>query len=180
MPVLHRGGKGKSQKVKVNRIKKDKLIGGEGEGLIWTVNVTVERDGKTRTRKMVQKHFYDIPARKSSYRNPAKQFKTMNELIALNREKKLGLKINPTIRLMKNHRRKPYLIMTKLNIREMPTLTEKQRKQYHKSMFKQIKACREHGFRIGQDAFSPIVKNGRATAIITDFGTVNKVVKNRF
>jgi hypothetical protein len=176
MPTLRRGGKGNGKSVTVESVTRGKIIGGHGEGIVRDVDVTIG----TRTRRMVQKEFHEPYAGDVNYRAPRNQFEIMHELIALNRKKKLGLNINPTIRLMENPEKgkKPFLVMTKLNIRKWSSLTVNQRIQFEKIRGQQIKILKENGYRTGGDSFFPILKDKKITAVISDFGNIRKLTKD--
>ena len=177
MPTLRRGGKGKGRTVKVESFKVGEYLGGRGEGFVWDAKVTVKKGEKTRTREMVLKQFSD-ELKIDNFRNPVGQLRTMHALRKLNTEKKLGLKINPTIRLTQNEERL-VLIMTKLNIRKEKNLTIRQDEQFSKDRIRQVKACKENGYRVGYDSFFAVVKNGKATAVIGDFGNIEKIKKGK-
>jgi hypothetical protein len=143
---------------------------------VYNAEVTVG----TKTRKMVQKEFHEPYAGDVNYRAPRNQFKIMHELIALNRKKKLGLNINPTIRLMENPKKgkKPFLVMTKLNVRKYSDLTADQKIQFRKISGQQRKILKDNGYRAGIDPFFPVLEKGKITAVIADFGNIRKLTKD--
>jgi len=173
MPVLHGGRK----PIRVKTIKKTNRepLGGQFEGQIFEVEVTIKKGKKTKKIKLAEKRFYPgkVPLA-PQFLNPKNQFKIMQELSELNRRKKLGLRINPTIRLREKNSKKPSLVLSKLN--EAKNLTKKQKDKFVKDTEKQIRTCFENGFTITENAFLPVLdkKTGKVIAVISDFGIVEK------
>lgn len=147
---------------------------GEGqEGIVREANLTLTKNGRTRTKQFVIKTFQSILPRKYSFRNPRKQFEVMQGLVELNKKKKLGIRIVPTIRLIKRRIVKDQLLVTRLNILE--NLSQSQRKEYEDDLYRQRNIGLENGYKISIDSFKPVLgKDGKVNAILTDFGLVVK------
>ena len=129
---------------------------------------------------MAEKEFYerDHFASDPHSKDPVGQFNIMNELIELNRNQNLGLRIIPTIRLLEQNG-KYKLIMTRLTI---PKLKKAQKEQFKTDWMRQVKVLRENGYECAKnavypDAFFPQIdkKTGKCFAIIGDFGAIQKI-----
>lgn len=149
-----------------------KLGKGE-EGVVREANLTFTKNGKIRTKEFVIKTFKGIRNRDYAFKNPRRQFSIMQDLSALNKQKKLGLRIVPTIRLIKRPLVKDQLLVTRLNILEK--LSESQRREYENDLYRQKNVAADNGYKILPDSFRPVMdKNGKIIAVLTDFGMVIK------
>ncbi len=205
MPLLkggikHRQGR-KPRGTRVKKIIVGKRIGFGTEGDINEIEVILEKRGRKtgelRRKKitMAQKEFLmgtlsqvrpplkieegwlaRLRKKQPELGNPVTQFNAMHKLIRLNRAKKLGLRIVPTIRIVKRKGKLPLLILTKLNY---PDLTQQQREQYWADLKRQCKILESSGYLPHDDFFIPHVdkKTGNCCAVITDFGNVHRIRK---
>lgn len=181
--VLLRGGskhfsgiKPKGTKAEVKRGGK---IGKAGfEGTLYETTVEFEGANRRKRRRiMVEKVFLPIGSNGPPLRRPITQFNTMVKLIKLNRAKKIGLRIIPTIRLLKRKRQKPTLILTKLEVPE--NLTTIQQVEFKHDKLRQQKIMREIGYSSPNDAFVPQIdiETGKCYALIADFGVIARLSK---
>ncbi len=179
MPILkgrikHARGK-RPRGTRVRQIRPTKELGGGGEGDVFEAVVSIpyaKKWWKTRKVVMAVKRF------KAPFQKVRLQFKIMNEIIALNRKKKLGLRITPTIRIVKRFfRLRPDLVLTKLSLAKYPGkgLTPKQNEEFLEDRSKQLVVLAHEGYHSSADAFFPQVdpKTGKGIAIIGDFGNVS-------
>lgn len=178
----------------VESVTERKYLGGGNEGRVSEVEVEI--NGKKIT--MAQKEFtneYRLPLHlgggKYKIGNPYEQFHKINELVELNRTKKLGLRITPTIRIIVDPKTKEgRLVMTKhdvlkwhgfLNWKEKDITTEqkKQEQEYGEDMQRQSDIAMENGWGISRPSFFPTIdkKTGKCVAIIGDFGEIWKIPK---
>ncbi|MDO8428856.1 MAG: hypothetical protein Q7S92_06625 [Candidatus Diapherotrites archaeon] len=192
--VILRGGikhrkRIRPQGTRVREIKRGKWIGSGNEGTIYESFVTLERNGRQRTVRLAEKEFDLDPSRprsilahKSNWQRPLSQFNTMNRLIQLNRAKKLGLRIIPTIRLLKRKGQKPTLVMTRLETDlEMNSRTRgTELDESIEDQNRQLDILRREGYSAHLDAFiiqmNP--KTGKGIAVIADFGNIKRLRKN--
>ncbi|MDP2973451.1 MAG: hypothetical protein Q8N60_00220 [Candidatus Diapherotrites archaeon] len=151
-PVLHGGRK----PVRVLRVKQYNKLGGNDEGRVFAVNVTVKRKGRKRTIKLAEKVFHKGHLRVSPllpFGIPSLQFEIMSELKRLNVKKKLGLHILPTIRLRKIKGKKPRLVLTRWKKIEWWRLSEKQQGEVLAQRGKEQKILEENGYDVLKDAW---------------------------
>lgn len=178
----------KSRGTPARIVRKGLLAEGEIEGNLYDVEVEVlGKNGRTRKVKMLEKEFLnrdlleyllgvDLPELSAiqNIRRPTTQFNTMVKLMRLNREKKLGLHILPTIRLRKRKGHSPTLILTKLN---PVVLNELQTRQVFADVLRQGRILRIEGYSINlfDSFFAQIDSKGNGIAVIFDFGNVLKI-----
>lgn len=183
MPVLRRKGSGTGSKTDVKSIRRKGYLGGNVEGKVHKVRVTVKRKGKKREITLAEKRFYEKrdPADSINLKNPVRQFETMQELQRLNRRKKLGLRIVPTIRLREETGKKPTLVLTKLTLLKKENLPETQESEFFRDASRQQEKSRENGYFLHGDCFEPMIdkETGKVVAIIADFGNVRKMQESR-
>jgi hypothetical protein len=189
MPLLkggarHRHGV-KPRGTRVRKIKRKKLIDVGTEAGVFEVEVEVRVGKRKKIVKMVEKEFRNpiVPASYElyPYGNPLMQFNIMNKLIKLNRSKKLGLRIIPTIRLRKIKGKKPRLVLTLLkNVLKEVELTPKQKKEFERDALRQQLIGKKNGYYILEDVFFPVIdsKTGKCLAVIGDFGGIRRIGKN--
>jgi len=99
----------------------------------------------------------------------------MNALLKLNRERKLGLRIVPTIRLLEVEGGKPRLVHTRLETSTGPPAGKFT--EFMRDMFGQIKILQQNGYTAGIDSFLSQIdkKTGKCIAVIFDFGSVESL-----
>ncbi|MFA6269340.1 MAG: hypothetical protein WCW13_00395 [archaeon] len=155
------------------KVKLGKRLGTGLEGTVREANLIFGKNGKTRTHQFAVKSFKWYFDSYGAWANPKKQFQIMKELSTLNRQGKLGLRIIPTIRLIKTVFGKDKLLVTKLNI--VKDLTPEQHADYLRDIKRQSLIGAKNGYSILKDAFQPVLdKNGKVIAVLTDFGQVSK------
>ncbi|MBI5228674.1 hypothetical protein HY991_01080 [Candidatus Micrarchaeota archaeon] len=171
MPVLEGGRK----PIRVKRIMQGQLLGWGAEGNVSEVKVKLAAREKQRELALAEKEFNPNANVHEGYPfwNPEYQFKAMRKLQALNREKKLGLRIVPTIRLRRREGAAPTLLTTRLPRVTMADLTREQMRQFMQDVRRQQKTIERVGFKADFDSFMPqIGKDGKAIAVLFDFGNV--------
>ncbi len=157
-------------------LRTGKRTGGRSEGKVYAVEVVVKKHGRERKFRALEKVFYApywFPTERN-LRNPLAQFKTMQELIAINRKKRLGLRITPTIRLVKRKRGRPTFILTIFE-GKIDFLPE-QWHRYKADMVRQAGILQALGYTVHPDIFKPNIdrETGEAIAVICDFGNLWK------
>ena len=177
MPVLI-GGR---RKIRAE-IKLGKQLGAAGqEGKVLEAEVVLKGGKRSRTVRLAQKvfHEWEMPNAfaKYSWRNPERQFAVMKKLSRLNRQKKAGLRIVPTIRILKGGKM-PSLLTTRLETLQIKEV-------FHSPFWNDFKADAERqekiaaglGFTCSDDAFFPVKdrKTGKVVAVLADFGQVEKI-----
>jgi len=173
--ILLRGGK---KPIMVEAIKRKKLLHGGTEGKVYEIEATIKKGEKIRTITLAEKEFHsDI----SIISGQKRQFKIMQELLKLNREKKLGLRIVPTIRFRRRWWKSPTLIITKLEEIPRPDFSPQQTREFSSDIERQKITGENNGYYLGEDAFIPVLdkKTGRAIAVITDFGEIKRFRKKK-
>tara|TARA_Y100000310_G_scaffold345795_1_gene470056 strand:+ start:2946 stop:3530 length:585 start_codon:yes stop_codon:yes gene_type:complete len=178
--ILLRGGK---NPVWATEIRRGDYIGGQAEGSIHEVEVVLEKGNRRRTVKLAEKEFVDERGvwhrgDKPNFANPTEQFETMQTLLKLNRERKLGLHIIPTIRLMgEGGYAKPRLIITRLKGEvDHKSLNKAEYKAVDDQKRREKQILKQHGFVIHSDVWIHVrdPKTGKVTAWIVDFGNLRK------
>ena len=177
--AILRGGR----KPRIVSIKRGKLIHQgvyEANG-IFDVKVTLMgKKGRTRTIAMVEKEFKPKTSKNvlaPNIKDPKMQFKTMQELLRLNREMKLGLPILPTVRLKKIKGQKTTLLVTKVkNEIKLSELKADEIKELNEQEEQIRNILREHGYSTHSDFFivarNPVT--GKLIPWVADFGNLRK------
>lgn len=194
MPILKGGAKYRNRRVwtmlgfvrsffvpgtRVKEIKRIRILGAGNEGTTYEVDVVLDRYGKQRTVRMVEKQLKRAPYLDfHPIRNFGAQFRIMNNLMTLNQKKRLGLRIVPTIRLLKGNKTRGLssLITTKLNLLNPITLSTLERNQFDQDQVRQGVILNREGYMTGADSFFPQrdPKTNQVVAVIGDFGTIKK------
>ncbi|MDO8627544.1 MAG: hypothetical protein Q7K42_03700 [Candidatus Diapherotrites archaeon] len=173
-----RDGKIYQKYTKVTGIKKKHYLGGHTEGDVHLVDLELEKRGRKKTVEMVEKRFTkSIIHVGKNYHDPVAHFRTANELIELNREKNLGLRLPSSVRIIDKGEGKFSLIMPKIsNLVDAVDMPPKQKKEFEEDMYRQMEILDREGYLWHYDWFAP--KFDRATkkfvAVIVDFGSVVK------
>ncbi len=173
MVVLKRAGKGKGAVVRA-RVKRGRKIGKGKEGKVHEVQIKIRKGRRKRAATLVEKKFFRKKFNKRSLGDPRKQFAVVSELIRLNRQKKLGLRLPATLRIKENLVGKPSLLSTKIKIVE--EMTKAQEREFWKDIIRQVRIGVNNGFAILVDSFFPTIdpKSGKVVATIADFGNIVK------
>jgi len=171
MPVLIGG-----RKPVIAKIRAKKKLGQGFEGTAYEVEATAGKGERKRKISLVEKRFKSSLFRRDlgNLRNPEAQFRIMGEISGLNRQKKLGLHILPTIRLRKRWLRKPALIITNLDGIPYKELEGKQILQFYADFVRQQEILFNEGYYACSDAFMPVLnkKTDKVEAYIFDFGSI--------
>jgi hypothetical protein len=157
-------------------------IGGEARK-VREVEVVVRIGNRERRVRLVEKVFKpkigfsrEAFARRNPFRDPVMQLKIMREISKLNREKRLGLHIVPTIRLRKRRLRKPTLLVTRLErYHFLPgPLGEQRLKEFRQDIHRQQEVLALNNYFAAADAFVPVLneKTAKVIAVIADFGNI--------
>ncbi len=157
-----------------------RFLGGRSEGNVYGGKYVVKRGSRERTVKLAEKVFYKKTPRNRMLRNPEKQFELVRELMELNRKKKLGLRLPPTVRLLKREGR-PTLLATWYRDRHGQELKAKhmlakdEKAQYAEDRDRQIEALKSEGYTVTNewdDKFEPYLdpRTGKYVALLLDFG----------
>ena len=178
----------------VTSVKKKKMFGifnrklGKGqEGKVFEVEVIMGKNGNEKKLTMAQKEFYENSpfaeyyGIENNFEWVIKQFKMMNELIELNKRKKLRLRIPNTIRLVEEKGKKAKLIMTRLKLSNFNNLTKQQTLEFNDDKERQCGILLNEGYDYQIDAFEPMIdkKTGKCVAMIADLGNIFKKEKRR-
>jgi len=151
--------------------------GGGREGTIFYVDIaSTSKKGKEKVLKLVEKRFHEELSAEGNFGNPLKQFGTVQDLAALNRRKKLGLRFPPTVRLLVRGAETPSLVISRLKVVPFRGMTKEQRFEYLSDLNRQLKVAEKNGYHIGLDSFRPTMdkKSGMVVAVISDFGNLRK------
>ncbi len=176
-PIILKGGR---RPIEVAIIKRKRPLGGDAEGHVYEIKVVVKKGRKGRMLRLAEKEFYQkkgtmLEGLFPSLRDPIRQFETMQGLLKLNREKKLGLRIIPTIRLREQEGKAPTLIITKLKEISWEKLSQRQKLEFKADQDRQVEIGKQNTYLIRNDAFVPVFEqNGKVIAVITDFGCIMK------
>ncbi len=193
------GGK---KPIKPFSFEKGKPLGFGAEGEVFSVRVRVERNGKKRGVTLAEKVF-DAGASKRrpelpNFGSAEKQFALMKTISTLNREKKLGLRILPTIRLRTNENGAKSLVLTKIKheVRAPEKLvgwppfrvvnrvrfpkyevTRAEETVIYKEIERMDKILEKQGYATGEDTYliGRNVKSGAVEVWIADFGKIRPV-----
>ena len=159
--------------VEVKLLNRKKFLDSGGEGYVYKVKVILRRGGRERKTTLAEKEFHTLEETGHPFRNPTKQFEMMQGLLKLNREKKLGLRIIPTIRLLKG---KGSLIITKLDVFNPYLLSPEQYSEFSKDVNRQLAILSSNDYYACSAAFHAILDkaSGKVVAAITDFGSIKK------
>lgn len=90
----------------VKNVKSIRNMGQGNEGGVTLVELTLQtKRGRTRRVRLALKSFFHnddrpLPAGEMGWRSPRLQFKIVEQLIRLNKEKKLGLRLPGTVRII--------------------------------------------------------------------------------
>ncbi|MBI5554028.1 MAG: hypothetical protein HY917_04805 [Candidatus Diapherotrites archaeon] len=160
----------------IREVRRREETGLSLDGKVYNVDVIVRSPkGKEKTVRMAEKEFYpknsNVHSDFPNLFSPKKQFQAMQELKELNRGKKLGLRIRPTVRLLTRNGKKT-LVMTRLNLPKK--LSEEQEKESKQDMQRQRIILKKEGYTAEEDTFFRAVdpKTGKGIAIIADFGSI--------
>jgi len=171
--------KGSRRDLVVEGIRQGRLLGGNTEGSISTVHVTLRAGNTRKTIELAEKTFKPKKNWPGLHhlRDPVAQFKTMSGLLELNRKKRLGLHILPTIRLREMGDGSHRIILTKFTKFNPGTATERELEKAKKIRIRDADLLSRNGYVLGGDCFS-LIKDpttGKPRWFITDFGVVVKV-----
>lgn len=171
--------RGRTKSARARQIVRTRKIGGGKEGTVFEVQVLIQRGKRKRKLVLVEKSF--LPYMDQRHRGALEQFETMQQLLRLNKEKRLGLHIIPNIRLKEEKGQRPTLIMTKVKgIIRMDELQPEEAKIVRQQISKEMRILREQGYNSNIDmwvcARDPVSK--QAVAWIVDFGEIKKIKSN--
>lgn len=183
-----------------SRIKK--VIWGESlghgvEGTVYRATLVVERNGKERKVAVAAKVFrpagISIFYKRAKF-NPFKQFQIIKELIKQNHAKKWDLHLPKTVRLEFDHKsgwilytslinEPPLLKLTNPTPQQQMRIEEYMREKNYERDFvedekRQVRILEANGYNVNPlDTFAihEDPKTGRLSAVIVDFGTIEKV-----
>ena len=178
---------GKGSIVYADEPEAGRFLGGRSEGNVYGNTFNVRHGQREREIRLAEKVFYRKTPRNVMLRDPEKQFGLVRELIELNRKKKLGLRLPPTVRLLKREG-KPTLLLTWYRDRHGRELKAKhmlksnEKAQYLEDRDRQIEALKSQGYTVTNewdDKFEPFLdpKTGKYVALLLDFGGLAKKKK---
>ncbi|MFA5357565.1 MAG: hypothetical protein WC308_01440 [archaeon] len=170
-------------------IREIRSIGRAGrEGFVNEIEISIAKNGRAKKRRFAEKTFFDRQL--SHLGKPVEKFRVIKALAKLNREKKLGLKIVPTIRLRFVEKNDWRIITTILPIEESvqnailrskifsrselaPTVLKKM-KEFTVDMERQQSVAQMNGYLIHNSAFVPVLRKGakKVEAVIVDIGHI--------
>ncbi|MEW6295559.1 MAG: hypothetical protein AB1467_04670 [Candidatus Diapherotrites archaeon] len=170
--VLHGGLKPR----KIEGIERKKYLGSGVEGKVFEVEVAVKKAKKIKKRVFAEKEFREGMQWYGHWLPPKKQWLLMKELLKLNRDKKLGLRIIPTIRPLKRKDKISSFFLTKLDVIDFKGINSKKLTEFEEDMQRQIEIGSKKGYFISDDAFLPVFdkKTKKVIAIIGDFGQIRR------
>ena len=192
--ILLKGGR---KTRSVESIKPLRMIGRGTEGDIYEVEVIIERRGKRKILKLAEKEFrythYSPLA--PAVGDPVAQFNLMKKLQRINRERKLGLHILPTIRLREVKGEKPRLLITllkntfsyskkqgfqfELTDEELSRIPKAEKEYVNLQKSREERILKDLGFETFPDMWvlDRDPKTGKVTAWIADFGQISEKKK---
>lgn len=177
--ILHGGRKAR----RVTSIRLGERLGGGFEGNVYSAEVEIRKGNKTRKKAFALKRFFGR-GHAGSFGNPQMQFELMQEIKKLNKEKKLGLRIIPTIRLKKVRPIKGSLeipehelILTKMDFVKLGEPIPHIKWIFvQRDVQRQREILSKEGYSISPDAFLIAkTKNGEFMPYIADFGNIIKL-----
>jgi hypothetical protein len=152
-----------------------KVIDAGDEGRVHNSKVVLQKGFRKQVVRLVEKIFhseYYTTHPPKTFRNPINQINNIRQLQRLNRKKKLGLNIVPTVRMRRLENGEYSLLTTKLNVLKRYDLTATEQREYKQDENRQTKILYSHNWKISDDAFLPVRKKGKVIAMIGDFGKV--------
>ncbi len=153
-------------------VKSHGLLGIGSEKEVHDATVSVERGKRSKQREFVIKKFHEVETHNHSYSNPVIQVQNYNALKELNREKKLGLTIISTFRLIDAPGRTPGIVATRFRVLDwkyFPAVPAEVRENVMNEIQRQMKIVRDNGFTINFDAFVLASDGRNITPTIADF-----------
>lgn len=164
-------------------VKEHGLIGRGSEKEVHEVRVIVERKKKQKKLNLALKRFDEIFNHEHPWSNPANQVKNYNFLRTMNIEKKLGLNIIPTFRLIEAPGKTPGIVATKLKVLDWKFLhhaSEKVINEVISDMERQRAIVKREGFEIGIDAFVIAKKGDSLVPVIADFKAIRPMYSQSY
>jgi hypothetical protein len=164
------------------KTERKELLGSGIEGDVFATDVTLEKDRKGGAGKishklnLVEKQFKtELRQEDKPFRNPIFQVKMAQELISLNRNKRLGLRLPATVRLIEEPGKDPTLLMTKFDkVLKITELNSVNGSEFVADRDRQIAILGREGYYAVPDCFIPALdkKSGKVQAILADFGNL--------
>jgi hypothetical protein len=165
-------------------VKDHTFIGRGSEKEVHDVKVVFERGAKKRSKPFALKKFNEIQDHEHPWCNPVQQVKNYNALKKLNSDRKLGLKMIDTFRLIDAPGRTPGILATRLmtfSWRFFPKLPAEYREKVITEIQRQMTVVRENGYMINMDAFVLVQKGTEIVPVIADFKFIHpRVSKEDF
>jgi hypothetical protein len=146
---------------------------------LYRVLVTLEKNGRKRVVQLAEKDFFrgfgPIQG-KVSFGSAVEQFKLARKLALLNRTEQLGLRLPKTVRLRREQRKRPSLVLSFMKnlVPDKKYFLPGQKDQFERDLERQQEALKVHGFFAGADSFFPQLDpaTGKCVAVLGDFGNI--------